>query len=70
MRKRLRYFDLEKIERGSEPLSDSELEVRQRLAYECREPLFAKLDLEAALRVLTEQQRACFLRYAEGHTYR
>ncbi len=32
--------------------------------------MFTKLDLEAALAVLTEKQRACFLRYADGHTYR
>ena len=69
-RKRLRFFDLEKIEQGREPLSPTELEVRERLAHAPQDQLLAKLDLEAALTVLTPKQKACFLLYAEGKTYR
>lgn len=68
MRKRLRYFDLEKIEQAHEPLSPTELEVRERLTYEVQEQLVAKLDIQAALTVLTERQKACFLLFAEGYT--
>lgn len=67
-RKRLRYFDLEKIEQGDEPLSPTELEVRERLAREHQEQLFARLDLDAALKTLTPKQRAAFLLHADGHT--
>jgi len=69
-RKRVRYFDLRKIEQGAEPLSPSEQEVQERFAYEIKEQLFSKLDLEAALQVLTPKQKACFLLYADGHTER
>ena len=69
-RKRLRFFNLEKIEQGREPLSPTELEVREHLAYEQKEQLVSKLDLEAALSALTPKQKACFLLYAEGKTYR
>ena len=69
-RKRLRYFDLHKIEQGTQPLSPTELEVRERLSHEIKDQLFSKLDLEAALAVLTPKQKACFLLYAEGKTYR
>ena len=67
-RKRVRYFDLRKIEQGAEPLSPTEQEVRERLAYEQKESLLAKLDLEAALQVLTPKQKAAFLLFADGHT--
>ena len=69
-RKRLRFFDLAKIEQGAEPLSPTEQEVRERLTYEVQAQLFAKLDLDAALQILTPRQRDCFLLYAEGKTYR
>ena len=70
LRKRVRFFDLHKIEQGTEPLSPTELEVRERLTHEPHEQLFAKLDLEAALTTLTEKQKACFLLFAEGYTER
>ena len=69
-RKRLRYFDLEKIEQGDEPLSPAELEVRERLAHEIQQQLFAKLDLDAALKTLTPRQREVFLLFADGYTER
>ena len=69
-RKRLRFFDLRKIEQGTEPLSPTELEVRERLAYEQKEQLVSKLDLEAALQVLTPKQKAAFLLFADGKSYR
>ncbi len=69
-KKQIWYFDLEKLERNTEPLNQTELDVRRRLVCDGREQLFARLDLEAALAVLTERQCACFLRYADGHTYR
>ena len=69
-RKRIRYFDLAKIEQGTEPLSPAEQEVREQLTYEVQAQLFAKLDLEAALKLLTPKQTACFLLYAEGRTFR
>ena len=67
-RKRLRFFDLEKIEQGREPLSPTELEVREGLAYDLKEQLVSKLDLEAALHTLTPRQKAAFLLFADGHT--
>ena len=67
-RKRLRFFDLHKIEQGTEPLSPSELEVRDRLAYEQKEQLVSKLDLDAALNALPPRQKAAFLLFADGHT--
>lgn len=66
----MRYFDFEKIEQGKVPLSPTEQDVRERLVYEIQEQLITKMDLEAALEVLTPQQRVCFLRYAEGATER
>ena len=69
-RKRLRFFNLEKIEQGREPLSPTELEVRECLAQDAQEQLLAKLDLEAALNALTPKQKTCFLLFAEGHTVR
>ena len=69
-RKRLRYFDLHKIEQGTQPLSPTELEVRERLSHEIKDQLVSKLDLEAALAVLTPKQKAAFLLFAEGKTYR
>ncbi|MDP3723940.1 MAG: sigma-70 family RNA polymerase sigma factor [Candidatus Omnitrophota bacterium] len=69
-RKRLRFFDLKKIEQGTEPLSPTELEVREGLAYELKEQLVSKLDLEAALQTLTPKQKAAFLLFADGHTER
>ena len=68
MRKRVRYFDLEKIEQGTEPLSPTELEVRERLAYEQKEQILSKLDLEAALKALTPKQKVCLLLFVEGRT--
>ena len=67
-RKQVWYFDLEKIEQGTEPLSPHELEVRERLTRDLQERLVAKLDLEAALKALTPKQKACFLLYADGLT--
>ena len=69
-RKRVRYFDLAKIERGTEPLSPTEQEVRDRLAFEQKEQILSKLDLEAALQALTPKQKAAFLLFADGHTER
>lgn len=61
---------MEKIEQGTEPLSPTEQDVRERLAYEQKAQIFAKLDLEAALQALTPKQKTCFLLYTEGKTYR
>ncbi len=69
-RKRVRYFDLRKIEQGTEPLSPTEQEVRERLAFEQKEQLLSKLDLEAALQALTPKQKVAFLLFADGHTER
>jgi len=69
-RKQIWYFDLERIEQGTAPLSPTELEVRERLAYEQKEQLVSKLDLEAALHALTPKQHAAFLLFADGHTER
>ena len=69
-RKRLRFFNLEKIEQGREPLSPTELEVREQLAYEQKEQLLSKLDLATALDTLMPRQKAAFLLFADGHTER
>ncbi len=69
-RKRVRYFDLRKIEQGTEPLSPSEQEVQERLAFEQKEQILSKLDLETALQALTPKQKAAFLLFADGHTER
>ena len=68
MRKRLRYFDLEKIERGSAPLSPTELEVKARLGYDPSAQLDLKLTLDHALRQLPTRQRQAFLLFADGWT--
>ena len=66
----MRYFDFKKIEQGTEPLSPTEQDVRERLSYEIEAPLVAKLDLEIALQALTSRQHACFLLFADGKTER
>ena len=70
MRKRLRYFDLEKIERGSAPLSPTELEVKAHLAHDPSAQLDLKLTLDHALRQLPARQRQAFLLFADGQTER
>jgi len=69
LRKRIRYFDMEKIEQDKEPLSDYEIKVKSRLSHDPRESLYAGLDLEEALKSLTRKQRKCFeLVIMEGYT--
>ena len=67
-RKQIWYFDLERIEQGTAPLSPVEREVREQLAHEAEEQLLTTLDLEAALQALTPKQKAAFLLFADGHT--
>jgi len=67
-RKQIWYFDLERIEQGTAPLSPVEREVREQLAQEAEEQLLTKLDLETALQALTPRQQAAFLLFADGHT--
>ena len=61
---------MEKIEQGTAALSPTEQTVRERLGHEIKQHILAKLDLEAALEALTPKQKACFLLYADGYTYR
>lgn len=71
MRKRVRYFDMEKIECGRANLTDTEREVRDRIAHDPREALYARLDIEEILKVLAGKQREVFeLVVIDGHTER
>ena len=71
MRKRVRYFDMEKIECGSLPLTETEREVREHITHDPREALYARLDLEGILNVLTGKQKEVFeLVVIDGHTER
>ena len=67
-RKQIWYFDFERIEQGTAPLSPHELEVREQLTHEVEDQLLTKLDLEAAMKTLTPRQQAAFLMFADGHT--
>ena len=69
-RKQIWYFDFARVERGTEPLSPQELEVREHLTHEMEDHLLTTLDLEAALQALTPRQRECCLLFAEGKTER
>ena len=60
LRKRVRYFDLEKIEQDKEMLCDSEMEVRNNISHDPREDIYNNLDLEEALKTLSNRQRECF----------
>ena len=65
----MRYFDLEKIEQDKEMLSDSEMEVRNNISHDPREDLYNNLDLEEALKTLSQRQRECFeLVVKDGYT--
>jgi len=52
---------MEKIANDEEPLSESELEVKQHLAHQIKENLLNKLDIEEALKALTDKQRQCLI---------
>ena len=67
MRKRVLYFDMEKIERNDEPLCESEQEVAKRARFDPRPGLLLRLDLEAALEGLTPRQRQVVDLLAAGH---
>ncbi len=69
-RKQIYYYDLARIEQGTAPLSPAEQDVKERLGRADSESLVTRLDLAAALQVLTEKQHACFLLFADGHTER
>ena len=69
-RKQIYYYDLARIEQGRDALSPAEQDVQERLAVEGEEQLVAKLDLEAALNVLTPRQKTCVVLCAEGYTER
>ena len=69
MRKRVRYFDLEKIEQDKEALSNSEMDVRNNISHDPREAIYNNLDLEEALKTLTKKQKECFeLVVEDGYT--
>jgi len=71
LRKRVRYFDMEKIECGRAPLTETEIEVREHITHDPREALYARLDLEGILNVLTGKQKEVFeLVVIDGHTER
>lgn len=67
MRKRVLYFDMEKIERIEEDLGPSEREVARRAAIDPRKGIALRLDLEAALQELTVRQREAIGLLAHGH---
>ncbi len=67
MRKRVLYFDMEKIERIEEDLAPSEREVARRAAVDPRSGIALRLDLEAALEKLTPRQRQVVDLLASGH---
>ena len=67
MRKRVLYFDMERIERIEEDLGPSEREVAQRAATDPRKGIALRLDLEAALEQLTARQREAVGLLAHGH---
>ena len=69
-RKRIRYFDLEKIERhrDDEPLAPSELEVLDHLTYDPWEAVDARLVVEEALQRLTSRQRHVLQGHLRGET--
>ena len=65
----MRYFDLEKIEQDKEMLCDSEMEVRNNISHDPREDIYNNLDLEEALKTLSQRQRECFeLVVKDGYT--
>lgn len=51
---------MQKIECSTEPLTTTELEVRNRLTHDPRESLYARLDMAEILNSLTGKQRECF----------
>ncbi len=67
MRKRVLYFDLQKIERNDEPLCESEQEVAKQARFDPKPHLFLRLDLEAALKKLPPRQRQVVDLLAAGH---
>ncbi len=67
MRKRVLYFDMEKIERIEEDLAPSEREVARRAATDPRRGMVLRLDLEAAMEKLTARQREAIGFLAHGH---
>lgn len=67
-KKQIWYFDLAKIERDDEPLNQTELDVKARLAHDPREQLDLKLVLHDALQQLTPKQRTVIELTAQGYT--
>lgn len=62
---------MEKIANDDAPLADSEIEVKERLAYDPRDSLYARLDIDQALEALSKKQREVFeLVIMEGLTER
>ena len=71
MRKKIQYFDMERIEQNKESLNDFELEVRSNISHDPRESIYAGIDLEEALKTLSKKQRECFkLVIEDGYTER
>ena len=71
MRKKIKYVDMQKIEQAKEDLNDLEVEVRSNISHDPREAICNSLDLEEALKTLTNRQRECFeLVIQDGYTER
>ena len=68
MRKRILYFDMEKIDQNDEPLCESEQEVAGQIGRDPKPDIFMRLDMEAALQKLTPRQREAIGLLAHGHT--
>jgi RNA polymerase sigma factor (sigma-70 family) len=67
MRKRVLYFDMEKIEQDNEPLCESEQEVAERAGFDPRPGLQLRFALNTALETLTPRQRQVVDLLAAGH---
>ena len=68
MRKRIIYFDMEKIAWHNETLAPSELEVESYLAHDPDPDRILRLDLKEALQKLTPRQQEVVELLAQGHT--
>ena len=67
----MKYVDMNRIEQNKESLSDLELEVRSNISHDPREAIYSSIDLEEALKTLTNRQRECFeLVIQDGYTER
>ena len=62
---------MQKVEQAKEDLNDLEVEVRSNISHDPREAICNSLDLEEALKTLTNRQRECFeLVVEDGYTVR